>query len=70
MAGKKEYSVIAVITQLTKAEAFELKQELIEKKKKIAPKSNYMTSTGNGDNIARIMDKRNKKLLSGNRHGW
>jgi len=55
MAYKKGFSVVSVISNLTKSEAMILKADLISKANKVAPKANYFASTGDGSNVERAI---------------
>lgn len=57
MAGKKNQSVVAIITQLTRNEAYEMKSRGIEARKEIAPKAFGYATTGTGENISKAISK-------------
>lgn len=63
MSYKKGFSIVSVISNLTKGEAMQLKAELIDKSNKIAPKARHFASTGDGSNVARaITNYENKRI--------
>lgn len=55
MSYKKEYSIISVVSNLTKSEAMNLKSALIAKANKVAPSAKYFASTGDGSNISKAI---------------
>ena len=64
MAGKKDYSVVSVITNLTKPEASEIKSRLLDSSKRIAPKGNHFASTGDGSNVAKAVSRYEAKRIT------
>ena len=66
MAYKKDFSIVSVISNLTKSEAMNLKAELIDKANKVAPKSKHFASTGDGSNVARAVSSYEARRITKN----
>ena len=67
MTNKKHFSIVTVISNLTKGEAMELKAALISKADKIAPKAKHFASTGDGSNIARVITNYESRRITDRR---
>jgi hypothetical protein len=67
MTNKKNFSIVTVISNLTKGEALELKAALINKSDKIAPRAKHFASTGDGSNIARAITNYESKRITDRR---
>ena len=66
MAGKKDYSIVSVITNLTRSEASEMKSRMLESSRKIAPRGNHFASTGDGSNVAKAVSRYESKRITKN----
>ena len=55
MAKKNNFSVVSIISNLTKSEAMNLKAELVNRAGVVVPKGKYFASTGDGSNVAKAI---------------
>ena len=65
--AKKNYSIVTVVSNLTKGEAMSLKAALLDKADKIAPKAKHFASTGDGSNVSRAISSYESKRITQNR---
>ena len=64
MSHKKEYSIVTVVSNLTKSEAMDLKTALMSKANKITPNAKYFASTGDGSNIAKAISNYESRRIT------
>jgi len=64
MAGKKKYSVVAVIGGLTRAQSAKLSASILEDKGKIAPCSRGTIAAGEQEKTCRLLQDGNREVLS------
>lgn len=65
MAGKKDKSVVAVISGLTDSQAAKISADIIKSKQKNSPTSRGTVATGFTASVGRLLQKGTKRL-----EGW
>lgn len=62
MAGKKEYSFVAVVTNLTQKQAANMSAEVMKAKGKCAPEGRGTIASGKKENVGKILQSGWKKI--------
>lgn len=65
MAGKRDNAVIAVISDLTKAQSARLLKEIIQAKSNIAPQGRGTVATGKKEDVGALLQSGRRKSLKG-----
>lgn len=62
MAGKKDRSVVAVISGLTSRQASQMSREIMRAKDKFAPNGRGTIATGVRENVGKLLQKGTKRI--------
>lgn len=62
MAGRKDRSVVAVISNLTSRQSAQLCKEIIQAKEKYAPLSRGTIATGARDHVGALLQRGQKRI--------
>lgn len=65
MAGKKDNAVVAVISDLTNAQAAQVTKEIMQAKRRIAPNSRGTAAWGNKSEVGGLLQDGSRKQLTG-----
>lgn len=63
MAGKKDKTVVAVISGLTDAQAAQISSDILKAKQRHAPAGRGTIATGKRENVGRLIQKGNAKAI-------
>jgi len=66
MAGKKDYDFVLNVRGMSRGQAKELRDTLVQEKNRIAPKAKGSIAVGKWKNFAALMGKCRKELEGGN----
>ena len=62
MAGKREHAVVAVISDLTQAQAAQVSKEIMKAKAKYAPNGRGTIATGTTGNVGKLIQGGRKRI--------